>query len=137
MKLENYSDAWLAFDEALKIKADSYKIIENYLLCTLEAKDMKKFDFLMKQAGKILPTEAQKKMKTISVEYKNAMGIFMSPTKRGTGLMRKFSRQSGYIRKKSLVGEVLLKKKSQMGAESKFKAPQLDDVILEENEEEK
>ena len=72
-KNKNYTDAWFAFEHALKLNPSDLNLVKNYLLCILESGDINKFEAMFKKA-KFLPPEEYRNMKRISLEYKNAMG---------------------------------------------------------------
>ena len=135
-KLQNYPDAWMAFDQAMKLNPSDPRLIENYLLCILESKDIKKFEYIYKNA-KFLQPDILRRIKAISVEYKVALG--MTDNKRKPHLRRSNSRASkvsALKRKNSLVNELLNKGKREPPTKTRtiFLDPD-QEVIEEENEE--
>ena len=79
-KLENFADSWFAFDHAIKISPNDPMITKNYLLCILESGDIRKFESIFKKTKAFTPEET-KKVKRISIEYKNALGFLDSKKK--------------------------------------------------------
>ena len=72
--MEDYSHAWIAFDEALKLNPSNKKIMENYLRCICESRDMKKFDHLIENA-KFLTKDDYTRINAIGNEYKALLGL--------------------------------------------------------------
>jgi hypothetical protein len=68
-----YTDAWFAFEHALKINPSEYKLIHNYLICILESGDLNRFEIMYKKA-KFLPPEEYSRIKRISLDFKSALG---------------------------------------------------------------
>ena len=73
-KLKDYQNAWLAFEEALKLSPANIPIIENYLLCLLESKQLDKFEELVEKLN-FLPKEVKERVNLLADEYRITLGI--------------------------------------------------------------
>lgn len=73
VKLKDYPNAWLAFEEAIKLHPTNKKIFENYLLIICESQDMRLFDDVLDKA-KFLSPEETERLYSIGNEFKNAIG---------------------------------------------------------------
>ena len=74
-KLKDYPHAWLAFEEALKINPTNASVIENYLLCLLEAKLLDRFEEIIEKNKSLLPGETKGKLNGLAEEYRITLGI--------------------------------------------------------------
>ena len=108
-KLKDYHTAWTAFEQALKVSPGNGTVIENYMLCLLEAKRFDAFEEMMEKFV-YLAKEKKDKLEKVADEYRNTLGIRVKKHKKPGVKHRKKSItsaiESGELSKKeSFVGK--------------------------------
>ncbi len=73
-KLKDYQNAWLAFDDALRISPANAAVVENYMLCLLEGKQFDKFEEMLAKY-KYLSKDTKERLQALADEYRTTLGI--------------------------------------------------------------